>query len=277
MNSDIKAVVCSGGGMLGFASIGALHSIQKTGALKRCHTYAGTSIGSIIAAVCALNRDIRDTVKNHMLEYTFQQHWNILNIDRALGVDSGRGLKQWILRLFPHKITFQDIYDMYSRTLIICATNLSCRSAEYFSRFTHPDMDIRTALLLSCSVPVLFAAPMYQGCRYNDGCLTDNFPVQEAMRRCGKGYVLGINLVGDSSKCHTVDFQTYMSSVLESTIGTHRVVKDARLLTLHLQVPQSIFVNPLNFQTPFHQRKQLYEWGQEQGHEYIKSLTKKNN
>ena len=269
----ITALVCSGGGMQGVASIGAIQSLQQRGLLKACHVYAGTSIGSVIAAICALNRDIAETVNSRMIHHEFQNHWNILNIDVALGVDSGRGIREWIQQLFPSKITFQDVYDMYERTLIVCATNLNCRSAEYFNRHTHPDMDIRIALLLSCSVPVLFAAPLYKGCRYNDGCITDNFPVQEALRHAPTGYVLGVNLVSEETAtaacAANVNFQTYMTSLLESMIGTHRIVSDPRVLTLYLNIPKAIHINALNFQTPPTSRRRLYEWGKEQGFNFV--------
>ena len=274
-NNDkrITALVCSGGGMQGMASIGAIRTLKESGALDACHVFAGTSIGSVLAAVCALNKDIEQTVHSHMIHHEFKNHWNILNIDRALGVDSGQGLKDWIHQIFPSKITFQDIHDIYDRTLIVCATNLNCRSAEYFSCHTYPDMDIRTALLLSCSVPVLFSAPIYNGCRYNDGCITDNFPVQEAIRHTKSGFVLGINLLNEEtatgSCSESVGFQTYMTSLLESMVGTHRIVKDPRLIVLNLRIPTAIHVNSLNFQTPPTARTSLYDWGKKKGREFL--------
>jgi predicted acylesterase/phospholipase RssA len=270
--NKITALVCSGGGMQGCATIGAIQSLQERGALDACRVFAGTSIGSVIVAMCAVNKNIPKTVDQHMIHHDFKNHWNILNIDVALGVDSGQGIRSWIHQLFPAKITFQDIHDAYDRTLVVCATNLNCRSAEYFNRHTHPTMDIRIALLLSCSVPVMFAAPLYKGCRYNDGCITDNFPIQEALRHTPTGYVLGINLVSEEASSGTcladVNFQTYMTSLLETMIGTHRLVNDPRVRTLNLRVPKSIHVNSLNFQASPASRRRLYEWGKQQGHQF---------
>jgi predicted acylesterase/phospholipase RssA len=268
-SNKITALVCSGGGMQGVATIGAIQSLQERGALGDCRVFAGTSIGSVIATMCALGKDLARTVQEHMIHHEFKNRWNILNIDVALGVDSGQGIREWIHQLFPTKITFRQVHDVYGKTLIVCATNLNCRSAEYFNRHTHPDMDVRIALLLSCSVPVLFAAPLYKGCRYNDGCITDNFPVQEALRHTPNGYVLGVNLVSEESTTGScagdVKFQTYMTSLLESMIGTHRIVKDPRVLSLILRVPKAVHINSLNFQAPPPARRRLYEWGKQQG------------
>ena len=47
----------------------------------------------------------------------------------------------------------------------------------YFSRDTHPDMKVIDAVIMSMSIPVVFATSMYDGKTYVDGSTTEFHPV----------------------------------------------------------------------------------------------------
>lgn len=95
------------------------------------------------------------------------------------GLDGGRGLKTWIRRFLglAKKTTLLDIHRVHGTTLRIVGTNVDARCAVYFSHETHPDMDVLTALRISCSVPGVFAAVRYKGALYVDGAVADPFPI----------------------------------------------------------------------------------------------------
>lgn len=173
-----EAIVLAGGGAKSMSALGALHVLKKCGKLKNAKIFAGTSAGSIVAAGMSLDRDPIEMVKK-FTEYSYRSKFDIQNFGNAFGLDTGENLSEWIdLVIGPDPLTFQDIYDKNGTTLIVCATNLSQSRAEYFSRHMHPDMDVRIAIRMSCSLPGFFTAVRYNDEIFVDGALSDPFPYE---------------------------------------------------------------------------------------------------
>ena len=194
-----ESLVLAGGGAKSMSSLGAIHVLKKAGHLDKLKIVAGTSAGAIVAAGIALNRDPIKMVKK-FTETTYRPDLDIQNFGSAFGIDTGENLFRWIdivLGDEPH--TFKSIFDKTGMTLIVCATNLSTSSAVYFSPTSHPDMDVRIAIRMSCSLPVFFSAVRYNDELYVDGALTDPFPVDYVMSL--NDNVLGIRY--DSSEYGT--------------------------------------------------------------------------
>lgn len=176
-----ESLVLAGGGAKSMSALGAIHVLKKAGQLNKLKIVAGTSAGAIVAAGIALNRDPITMVKK-FTENTYRPDLDIKNFGNAFGIDSGENLFQWIdIVLGEEKHTFKSIYDKTGITLIVCATNLSTSSAVYFSPETHPDMSVRIAIRMSCSLPIFFNAVRHEDELYVDGALTDAFPINHVM------------------------------------------------------------------------------------------------
>ncbi|AGE57763.1 lipid hydrolase [Acanthocystis turfacea Chlorella virus NTS-1] len=236
MNATVRihkpeALVLAGGGAKSMSALGAIHVLKKAGQLDRAKIFAGTSAGAIVAAGIALDRDPIEMVRK-FTDTRYRANFDIENFGNAFGLDTGENLFEWIdivLDSEPH--TFQSIYEKTGATLIVCATNLSTSKAVYFSRFEHPDMDVKTAIRMSCSLPIYFSAVRHEDEVYVDGALTDPFPVD---------YVSGLskNVLGiryESNEYKTPMNITRLDEFLKSLVivSTKDVFsKDANVFTI---------------------------------------------
>jgi predicted acylesterase/phospholipase RssA len=188
----LDSLVIAGGGAKSMAGLGAIHILRKNGHLKDLRTVAGTSAGAIVATGVALNRNCVEMCKAFANEI-YVPSIDIGNFSNAFGIDSGAHLSRWIdIVLGDRSHTFKSIYEETGMTLIICATNMSTLSAKYFSPTETPDFDVKTAIRMSCSLPIFFSAVRHEGEVYVDGALTDAFPIDYVAGLENVHHVLGI-------------------------------------------------------------------------------------
>lgn len=188
----LDSLVIAGGGAKSMAGLGAIHILRKNGHLKDLRTVAGTSAGAIVATGVALNRNCVEMCKAFANEI-YVPSIDIGNFSNAFGIDSGAHLSRWIdIVLGDRSHTFKSIYEETGMTLIICATNMSTLSAKYFSPTETPDFDVKTAIRMSCSLPIFFSAVRHEGEVYVDGALTDAFPIDYVAGLENVHNVLGI-------------------------------------------------------------------------------------
>ena len=188
----LDSLVIAGGGAKSMAGLGAIHILRKNGHLNGLKTVAGTSAGAIVATGVALNRNCVEMCKAFSREL-YVPSIDIGNFSNAFGIDSGAHLYRWIdIVLGDRSHTFKSIYEETGMTLIICVTNLSTLSAKYFSPTETPDFDVKTAIRMSCSLPIFFSAVRHEGEVYVDGALTDAFPIDYVASLNTTKHTLGI-------------------------------------------------------------------------------------
>lgn len=188
----LDSLVIAGGGAKSMAGLGAIHVLRKNGHLNDLKTVAGTSAGAIVATGIALDRNCVEMCKAFSREL-YVPSIDIANFSNAFGIDSGAHLSRWIdIVLGDKSHTFKSIYDKTGMTLIICATNMSTLSAKYFSPTETPDFDVKTAIRMSCSLPIFFSAVRHEGEVYVDGALTDAFPMDYVAGLVNVHNILGI-------------------------------------------------------------------------------------
>ena len=69
---------------------------------------------------------------------------------------------------------------------------MSTLSATYFSPIETPEFDVKTAIRMSCSLPIFFSAVRHEGEVYVDGALTDAFPIDYVAGLDTTNNILGI-------------------------------------------------------------------------------------
>ena len=258
--------------MRGVAMLGALVELQRAGWFVGVERFAGTSVGAVLAALLAIRMDdLENIFKRHVVGYTYNARIDLGSLDRSFGLDTGEGLQQWIDVILREPLTFQDVKTQYGSTLLVCATNLNTKRAVVFGPETHPDMDVGTALRMSCSVPLYFAAKTWRGELYVDGALSDNFPVEAA---AGNGCrVLGV-------RCKTCPKEADAAWTLDSFLGalvevatTRETPNGVDAVVLELEVGSG--TQPLNFKMGSKELMVLYESGRTQGKGFVTSYTKK--
>lgn len=187
----VDALVVSGGGMKGLASLGAVTALKKAGTLRHVRTVVGTSAGALVAAAFAVGR-ASEALLDELACERYKPDIDIQRVMTTFGLDTGRDLQVWISRVLGGQAyTFRDIRERYGVRLVVCATNVTMRRPEYFGPDTHPGMDVALALRMSCTVPLYFTAVRHDDMVFVDGAVSDNFPIDWTLRHHGPR-VLGV-------------------------------------------------------------------------------------
>lgn len=228
----IETLVLSGGGMKGVVTLGAVAGLRRSGALKHVRRVVGTSAGALVAAAFALDRASLRLV-DELAALRYEPDMDLGRLLVSFGLDSGRHLDAWISALLGgESLTFEEVRRRTGLDLVVCATNLTRRRAEYFGPDTTPDMDVALALRMSCAIPLYFAAVPHDSELYVDGGVADNFPLEWACSRYGEDTTAGFcfrSSGGDPGRA----MQDYVSALLESAYA-RRLAQPTRGCVLQL-------------------------------------------
>jgi predicted acylesterase/phospholipase RssA len=278
MSTPFDAIVLSGGGLKGCASLGAVAELQAAGTLASATVCAGSSVRSIVAALVALGKPIPEVFRTTIARHKFVPNVDLGNLDRTFGIDSGAGLMSWIQSVLGDPVTFQDIHERTGRTLVVVATDLNTCRPTYFSPSSSPTMDVALALRMSCSVPLMFSAVTFDGKLYCDASITDNFPIEYVVDALGAKNPLGIDFVAEERKRNASwTFDAFVGSVIMSSIaklpgiGRERN-RPGRVLTID---PGPHGARAFDFKMPPAHREAMYDAGRAQAATYLNSELKK--
>lgn len=246
-----EGIILAGGGAKSMSALGALHVLKRIGQLDRAKIYAGTSAGAIVAAGLILDREPIEMVKK-FTENSYKPTFDLQNFGNAFGLDTGENLFEWIdVVLGQESHTFRSLYERTGKTLIVCATNLSVSEPVYFSHTTSPDMDVKLAIRMSCSLPVYFSAVKFQDNVFVDGALTDPFPIEYVMNMSNN--VLGIRY--ESSEYKTPMPIERLDEFLKSLIAIttkDKYPEDANVFTIDVKDLSVLdFKNPKKLKKSF--------------------------
>ncbi|NDD65671.1 MAG: patatin [Acidobacteria bacterium] len=192
MATQFRNLVFEGGGMKGLAYVGAMQVLADRGVLPGVRRIGGTSAGAINALIFALGYSIdeqKEILRNTSFAKFMDDSWGVIRDLRRLATDFGwnKGdfFTSWIGdliedRLGDRRATFQDLKSKNRPDLYLIGTNLSTGFSEVFSAERHPDMALATAVRISMSIPLFFAAVRH-GARkdiYVDGGVQLNYPIK---------------------------------------------------------------------------------------------------
>lgn len=171
-------LVISGGAARGAVFLGALHELQHRKFLNGVKVVAGSSIGSLIAVLYTLGKNM-----NKIMHDIAGRPFNIdidLDMYQTFGLDNGNSLLTFIRSLIGQP-TFKQLFEQTGKEVVVCATCLQTRRPVYFGPRTHADMDVSWAVRLSCTLPFIFAYGLWDSKAFVDGGVTDNFPIEAAL------------------------------------------------------------------------------------------------
>ena len=188
----------SGSGVIGLAYIGALEIIaEKLQPISEFKQIVGTSVGSILAIMCALHYspaemkqiildlDLKELADNkiYSLNLGIADILKLVVFHKGYGCNSGNFLQNWVDGLIKEKVgksnaTFADLKNAQKfADIYITAANISKHEMTVFSAQDTPDIVISEAVRASTSVPILFDAMEIRGNIYVDGGIYDNYPI----------------------------------------------------------------------------------------------------
>jgi predicted acylesterase/phospholipase RssA len=256
----IDTLVLAGGGVRGVAMLGAISRLQSAGVLSGVRTVVGTSAGALLGALVATRADLRGSLEI-MCTHGYVPDFDFGRLFKEFGLDSGKSIDSMVTSLLPPDLTFGDVSDIHGMHLVVCATNLSTRTSEFFSADTHPDMPIALAIRMSCSIPLYFKAVHHEGSWYVDGSVTNNFACDWALRN-GAKHVLGVTLKPRTASINSLD--TFLGALVEASSFSHR---DTGADVLELDAPG---VSAVNFGAPRPLLLKLFASGAQQAAAYLK-------
>lgn len=188
-------LVFSGGGLACFASFACANALKHK--LRNVTTIVGTSAGSLVAALMAMEAD-EAQVYSQFIDVIGEtkpiSHVKVTNIFETFGsMNSDVVTRPIITKIFMESYnmaeicrgrepsvdppTFKEFAILTGKNLIISAVNVSRGKPVFFSVDTHPDQDVVQAIMASCSVPILLSPVKIDGDLYVDAGITDNLPL----------------------------------------------------------------------------------------------------
>lgn len=179
---ELENLVFSSGGIYGISFMGVYSFLIKHNVIPNIKCYSGCSAGAIFALLANLNLSIEEMEEIiNTLDYEKYNDINFLDINTSLGFESGKKIMGFIEDIIKNKIgnpaiTFNDLFLQTGKKLFINAVCLTDNKIEYFSKDTHPDMEIRIALRMSISIPFIFTPVTYEGKLYVDGGILEYIP-----------------------------------------------------------------------------------------------------
>jgi NTE family protein len=176
-------LVLSGGGIKGIALLGGLHALYKLNILKDITTFAGTSVGSLIAFLIILKYtpiDIFNFIKDYDLNKL--KGVSITTLLDSYGLDTGEKIMKLIEDFMIKKninihLTLLDLFNLTNKIFYITVVNVNKQKVEYLSHITHPQLEVIKAVRMSISIPFIFTPVKYNDCMYIDGGCIDNYPI----------------------------------------------------------------------------------------------------
>ncbi len=159
-------ITLSGGGIKGFAHIGALEGLEERGYLKAVREYIGISAGALCAMCLCIGctlAELRMIVQ--LLDFGLLRDLEpetILNFPETFGLDSGENLGKLVTAILrakklPPDLTFKELaVRRLGPKLRVFVTNLNTCRVQEFSAAASPDIEVRFALTASMCIPIYF-------------------------------------------------------------------------------------------------------------------------
>jgi NTE family protein len=243
--NDLTNLVLEGGGVKGVAYPGALQVLQAQGVLPKIDKVAGTSAGSIAAALIALGYSPLD-LQALMLDLNFQQFENGSTLGgperffRRFGWFKGDYFLEWMQCRVKEKTgnpnaTFADLHMDRSRfrDLFVVSSDLSRRRSQIFSYATSPDLPVAQAVRASMSIPLffegfyiddnLFGETGQKQDLFVDGGVFDNYPIELFDQNGVNPQTLGLflsNLEASTNPDYRIDsFPEYARNLFEALLS----------------------------------------------------------
>lgn len=191
------------GGAKGVVHIGALQALHEEGI--KFDVTAGTSIGSIVAGMYALNYSAREMI-NVIEEMSFTKSgWLISMKFKNLSLEDK-------LKEVLGEKSFSDLKIPYKAV----ATDVDTGEEVVIDKG-----DLCKAMAASSAIPPAFKPVIIDGRRLIDGAFTNSIPA-DVCKKMGANYVLGIDLSGENP----MNFSAV--SVLNLFYKEHKIKKGSR-------------------------------------------------
>jgi predicted acylesterase/phospholipase RssA len=287
-------VVFQGGGALGVAHFGAWQAIAKDFDIVGV---AGTSSGSIVAALCAAGVDpdkTFDSFKQNLSKIMGKRGvlWSLLDIMyRALfgrdAYNDGVHFQKWLEQQFSESdikksnITFEELFQQRGVYLEVVACDLkdADNNLLIFSPENKKRWSVSRAVRASISLPGIFKTIRVGNQELVDGGFKLNFPIENLYKLAKKddSVLIGVRFKKSSRYFNSSNVQHVFSRSYELVMSNSSPIRDEIKnypKCKIIEIDDRGF-NPLNFRLSDDQLLELREAGREAAEEQLEELQKK--
>lgn len=202
----IKHLVISGGGPLLFKFLGIVQQLEKDEVYRvdNLESIFATSAGTITAVIICLKYDWV-IVNTYMIDRPWNELYTI-NIEMLFkmytkcGIFDYEMMKKTLKPLLdakdiPCNVTLLEFYQFIAIELHFFAVDIHMFVVEDFSYLTHPDLELLTAIHMSCALPLFFTPQHFNNKCYIDGGILCNYPINHCLCKFpNENEILGINI-----------------------------------------------------------------------------------
>ena len=181
--TKITTLCLSGGGIYGYAEVGAISELEKYMDLSYINNIMGVSVGSMIAGLYAVGYKTSELI-NILYNFDFTsliQGSSILSyfkLYEKYGLYEAECLENEIENLICRKTNIKYCtFSQIEKNLTIIATNLNYQKPYFFNKNETPNMIISKAIRMSIAYPGIMTPIVYRGDLYADGGITINYPI----------------------------------------------------------------------------------------------------
>ena len=181
-------LILSGGSIKGISLLGSFKYLLDNGKIKRKELkhIIVASAGALMAIPFLFNikiemfyKIIKETKINivdkedYKLENLFNEFgfYDNMIVDKYVGV-----LCKYILK--RDNITLKELYKLNKIKYTVKVSNITDNSVEYFNYKNQPDLDLKTLVKMTTSIPIVFKPISYKGCLYSDGANGGGLPIE---------------------------------------------------------------------------------------------------
>ena len=188
----IKHLVISGGGPTMIQTLGSIQHLEENKFIdiNNIETIYGTSAGAIIGVLICLKYDWT-TLYDYIIKRPWQEVFPI-NIQNIFDSYTKKGIfdDKTVIKCFKPLLDAKDIsmnislkefYDYSKIELHMFSFEVNTFQIEDVSYLTHPDVNLITAIQLSCAMPVLMSPVCVEDKCYIDGGITCNYPLKHCI------------------------------------------------------------------------------------------------
>ena len=232
MNPDFDTLCVGGGSIRGLCELGALHYLYTENVLtyNSLKTFIGTSAGAMIVLLLSVGYTPMEIFTQIMKIENWMKFepLDILNIQKHGGLLDIKYIIQHLELMIKRKMHFiPTLNELHLRTgkrLVVCVVNASRKREEMMDYRTEPDLLCTEAVAMSCSMPVVFKRIEYKDCYYIDGAVTNNFPIDYAVKVGER--VLGMCVESENRNENFEDsFFSYMYATMTLSTSTIQRMK----------------------------------------------------
>jgi predicted acylesterase/phospholipase RssA len=275
-NGKLKNIlIISGGGMKGYSALGAVSKLKELEIIDEPDVYCGTSVGSSLCFLLSIgysSEDIftilHDIDSEMLIKYNIDAIFNdsylgIASLDAFISVITILTKKKNISR----KITFKKLFNKFKKELIITGVSVNDAKLYYFNHINTPDMEIITAIKISCSIPFIFKPVEYDNKVWIDGGCFNNYPIDYFIDKLED--VIGISLEDEETFIESFnDVASYISQVFKCIIKGLNFGKYDKFKKNTIKI--EVFSKYNFFDITKEEKKVLYNHGYNTVNEYYK-------